>query len=133
MRPLLAIAAAPLLLGTLSGCNDACERRCAPSGEFYTDCAGALEEAGVVLRCYDADVEALDDGSLDPADARACTDARDYALSCLHATRARGRALNNEENDARMKECAERDPWFRAVEAGDCEAAIDAWLVERGG
>ena len=127
MRPLLLL----LPLAGLLACNDACERRCLPLEDFYEACGEALDEAGVVLQCYDDEVDAFDDGSLDPAYARACTDGQDLVDSCLSASRARAAALGPEDNAARLRECERKDPWIQAVRKQDCEGAIAAALEYR--
>lgn len=127
LRPLLLAAPALALLG----CNDACERRCMPLEDFYEACAAELDEAGVVLQCYDDEVSAFDDGSLDPAYARACTDGQDLVDSCLSASRARAAALDPEENAERLEACEQKDPWIRAVRKRDCAGAIEAALEYR--
>jgi len=128
MRPLLLAGLAGL---ALLGCNDACERRCEPLEAFYEDCADELDAAGVVLQCYDDEVDAFEDGSLDPAYARACTDGRDLADSCLRASRARAAALGADDNADRLSRCQDNDPWIRAVRRRDCKGAIDAALEYR--
>jgi hypothetical protein len=112
----------------LTGCNDACEQRCEPLETFYDDCADELESAGVLLQCYDDEVDAYEDGSLDQAYARACTDGTDLADSCLRVSRARAAALEADDNADRLKRCQQEDPWIRAVRRGDCQGAIDATL-----
>ena len=91
-------------------------------------CAAELDAAGVVLVCYDDQLTAFPDGSIDPAAARACTDGQDYAASCLSASHAQANALSGPDNADRVRACAKEEPWIRAVRSGDCQGAIDAWL-----
>lgn len=121
------------LFSTLGvACHDPCEERCANLAEFYDACGAELDDAGVVLVCYDDEVEAFEDGSVDPTHARACTDGRDYQRSCMRVSQARGRALRPKENQSRLQECSQRDDWYEAVEDLDCDDAIDAWSSARG-
>ena len=128
MRPLFLAA---LAASALTACNDACEHRCQPLEAFYDACESDLDEAGVVLQCYDDEVDAFEDGSLDPAYARACTDGRDLADSCLRASRARAAAMGADDNADRLQQCERNDPWIRAVRRQDCRGAIDAALEFR--
>ena len=129
MRPFLLC----FLLTSLTGCRDACEARCDDLEAFYSACAGVLEEAGALLVCYDDEVEAFEDGSIDPTHARACTDGRDYRRSCLRVSHARANTLSAGENSARLADCDRPTAWSRAVSARDCEAAAAAWSVREGG
>lgn len=126
MSPRLLLLMLLPLLGL--ACNDACEQRCDPLQDFYERCAAELDAAGVVLVCYDDQLTAFPDGSIDPAAARACTDGQDYAASCLSASHAQANALSGPDNADRVRACAKEEPWIRAVRSGDCQGAIDAWL-----
>lgn len=116
-----------LVLCLSHGCQDACEAQCASLDTFFEACADALEEAGVLLVCYDDEVEAFEDGSIDPTHARTCTDGPDYRRSCMRVSHARANALPTGENLDRLDACESMSDWAKAVERKDCAAAAAAW------
>ncbi len=122
-----------LFLALVPACRDACEARCDELEDFFGECADVLDEAGALLVCYDDEVEAFEDGSIDPTHARACTDGKDYRRSCLRVSHARANTLSATENAARLAACDQPTAWSRAVANRDCEAAAAAWSVREGG
>ena len=117
-----------LLAITLSvvGCRDACEQRCFAVKDFYEACEEDLEQAGFPMPCYEEGVEAYPDGTVDREHRRECDDGRDAHQSCLRVSHARGQAMSVVDNDTRLEECKDGDEFDDAVEALDCEAAIEA-------
>lgn len=118
---------APLLLlvGLLPGCRNACEADCQDLPEFYEACADELEDAGYPLWCYD-EVEAHPDGTIDREHRRECDDGKDARDSCEHVSHARADALQKQDNQDRLDECAEETDLDKAIREQDCEAAIAA-------
>lgn len=124
-RSSAAFAPLLLLLGITSGCRNACEDDCKAIDQFFEACADELADAGYPLWCYD-EVEAHPDGTIDREYQRDCDDGRDARNSCLHVSHARADALPATDNDKRLDECDAETDLDRAVEAMDCEAAIEA-------
>lgn len=121
----LPISLLAITLGVV-GCRDACEQRCFAVKDFYEACEEELEQADFPMPCYDEGVEAYPDGTVDREHRRECDDGRDAHQSCLRVSHARAEAMSVENNNSRLEECEEGDEFDVAVDALDCESAIDA-------